>query len=711
MGSAPSTSNSVNFGYVEPVSYEAKNQQQGVESTGKGTTVTVVNGTGENEFPEENTKVSHGTDDSQLSSQENFKAFCEESFAIIRKLANILDANAFSFTDLQRLDRIFKGLIHTHQLYFEPEKMFQREEYELFQIKLCDVMLETNQLPLYEKIIKEVPKSKDFIDADDNHKMVLAVVMGTLHNCTDMSDSFAEAVTNSAIIGYAKEILDVNVTEHLANNLKSHTQQIILNCHGILHNTSMRSTNIEGLRKHDIVTTLKPYLESPGPMTRISTLASLANIVTEEECDIIGAHKVVVDQLLTVLQNGTKDKSRRCNGWSCKECVLAVRQLARNDANKKLLVELNTLSILVTVATTGDLEEQRESIHAILQLSFDEEARKQIVHEKDLKVMDLLLKCRESNDKAIADLCLKTFWNLRDELKESKVKLYRETAEELFGTTKSDKNNNNNKQHIMISYQSANRDLLVKIKERLRDKGHKVWMDVEQMSGDILETMAQGVENAAVVLVCFSRKYKESDYCRQEAQYAHKLKKAMIPLKMEEGYEPDGWLGFMLASEYFVNFSGKYIADSNREEEKVQDLFRQIEKKWKSGLDFVDAAIIQKKDAPVVSKVKEELYASHGAMLTSKPSEERKQQRPPKFSAIRRWSKDDVHNWLKNNNLENTGFDKITGAEISLLARMLLEAPDQLYKCLRHDLNIKTLVAKANFVWALEELIDANENM
>ncbi len=38
----------------------------------------------------------------------------------------------------------------------------------------------------------------------------------------------------------------------------------------------------------------------------------------------------------------------------------------------------------------------------------------------------------------------------------------------------------------------------------------QTWMDVDKMSGSTLEAMAQAVEDSAVVLVCVSKKYKES---------------------------------------------------------------------------------------------------------------------------------------------------------------------------------------------------------
>ena len=44
--------------------------------------------------------------------------------------------------------------------------------------------------------------------------------------------------------------------------------------------------------------------------------------------------------------------------------------------------------------------------------------------------------------------------------------------------------------------------------------GHKVWIDTEQMVGCTLEAMASAVENAQVVLICASEKYKLSPNCR-----------------------------------------------------------------------------------------------------------------------------------------------------------------------------------------------------
>ena len=68
--------------------------------------------------------------------------------------------------------------------------------------------------------------------------------------------------------------------------------------------------------------------------------------------------------------------------------------------------------------------------------------------------------------------------------------------------------------HVMISYQWDVQKLVIQIKNKLQADGFKVWMDIDEMGGSTLESMAKAVENASVVLVCVSQKYKESPNCR-----------------------------------------------------------------------------------------------------------------------------------------------------------------------------------------------------
>ena len=38
-----------------------------------------------------------------------------------------------------------------------------------------------------------------------------------------------------------------------------------------------------------------------------------------------------------------------------------------------------------------------------------------------------------------------------------------------------------------------------------------------------------------------------------EAEYAYNLKKTLIPILVEDGYKPDGWLGLLLGTKLYYN--------------------------------------------------------------------------------------------------------------------------------------------------------------
>ena len=48
-----------------------------------------------------------------------------------------------------------------------------------------------------------------------------------------------------------------------------------------------------------------------------------------------------------------------------------------------------------------------------------------------------------------------------------------------------------------------------------------------------------------------------------EAEYTYQLHKDIIPLMMDGKYRPDGWLGFIVGSKFWIDFSEKHKLDSN----------------------------------------------------------------------------------------------------------------------------------------------------
>ncbi|XP_072023328.1 uncharacterized protein [Amphiura filiformis] len=103
----------------------------------------------------------------------------------------------------------------------------------------------------------------------------------------------------------------------------------------------------------------------------------------------------------------------------------------------------------------------------------------------------------------------------------------------------------------MISYNWECQEQMIKVKNKLKQAGYKVWMDIDSLEGSLLEGMGKAVEGSAVVLVCFSKAYQASTNCRTEAEYAYNLKVPIIPLKVESDFKATGWLGALLASKLY----------------------------------------------------------------------------------------------------------------------------------------------------------------
>lgn len=113
------------------------------------------------------------------------------------------------------------------------------------------------------------------------------------------------------------------------------------------------------------------------------------------------------------------------------------------------------------------------------------------------------------------------------------------------------------KPQLMISYQWDNKEEVWEISEALKSFGYKVWLDVEQMHGDIYERMAEGVEQSSIILPCLTSKYEKSKNCCRELEFAVVKNKKIIPIHLEENYEAKGAIGLFTAGKLYFNFTSK----------------------------------------------------------------------------------------------------------------------------------------------------------
>lgn len=169
--------------------------------------------------------------------------------------------------------------------------------------------------------------------------------------------------------------------------------------------------------------------------------------------------------------------------------------------------------------------EKQHSIELLAQLCFDDRVNHDL--RKDSHLIEYLkndIIASPVDYKKLLKSCKQLMWVL-NENKLGSIKKEEAKKEAI----------NNEGEHLMISYNTGSRELCLQIKESLEEKGFKIWIDVEEIHGSSLDSMARAVENAYCVLMCVTEKYRQSVNCQAEAQYAFRLNKKIVPLIMQKG--------------------------------------------------------------------------------------------------------------------------------------------------------------------------------
>ncbi|KAJ3119487.1 hypothetical protein HK098_005400 [Nowakowskiella sp. JEL0407] len=100
---------------------------------------------------------------------------------------------------------------------------------------------------------------------------------------------------------------------------------------------------------------------------------------------------------------------------------------------------------------------------------------------------------------------------------------------------------------VMLSYNWGHQPLVVRMRDALRKRGLEVWMDVEEMSGNVYAKMSEAVLSSKVIVSCLTHAYERSFNCKRELNFSwdqviigetskvgHR-KKSVIPLFLEPG--------------------------------------------------------------------------------------------------------------------------------------------------------------------------------
>jgi hypothetical protein len=107
---------------------------------------------------------------------------------------------------------------------------------------------------------------------------------------------------------------------------------------------------------------------------------------------------------------------------------------------------------------------------------------------------------------------------------------------------------------IMISYSHKDNALCKQLYGELTKAGYRIWIDFDQMHGNVMDAMAQAIELSHTVIICMSEEYRKSNYCRAEAHYAFQRQRKIVPVLLQKHYRPDGWLLFLIGQLLYVDF-------------------------------------------------------------------------------------------------------------------------------------------------------------
>ena len=231
------------------------------------------------------------------------------------------------------------------------------------------------------------------------------------------------------------------------------------------------------------------------------------------------------------------------NGWNLIDLIDCLYNMSHNDLIKYDIYFTNKLkNYLRIIIYMGNEFEREYALKMLYHLCFERRIVDDVMNDQELQNYIKMINNSDIKNNTLKN-CNGITWLIEEH--------YNRTNRTTDSSSKTESVN----KHIMISYNSKSKELCLKIKSELEKNGFLVWIDVENISGSSLESMASAIENSFCVLMCMTDYYKKSSNCRLEAEYAVRLNKPIIPLIMEKGYKPDGWLGIILGSKIFVDFT------------------------------------------------------------------------------------------------------------------------------------------------------------
>ncbi|XP_033109934.1 uncharacterized protein LOC117111170 [Anneissia japonica] len=417
---------------------------------------------------------------------------------------------------------------------------------------------------------------------------------------------------------------------------------------------------IDLVLKSKLGTIIHPYSRCTDKTIQVHAIVCLCQLQSEDGKDMFLQDEILVLTLTDAIRHALNSPDHCYAEVQLSFLLKGLAQLASKDTNHSILLSNGVIDLLKSVVRVGDVKESNICMNAFWLLSFDPSA-KQLMRD-DSELMDMLdtqSKCDMQNTRNAADAVIKQV----EEIDASQViggndESNEETTDEQE-LIKTEQETPKKRKHVMISYQWDTQEILLRVRDKLKECGYELWMDVDNIGGSTLQAMAEAVEESAVVLVCYSHRYKSSPNARTEAEYAFQLRRDIIPLKMEKGYQADGWLGAIIGTKLYIDVD----PEGNGFDTSMKALIKELG----------DRGI--KQDADVTGAV-----APKTEIVTR-----------TSVNAVTQWTRLDVIQWAKQNSIKSRKVANMTGEDLLFLQNLRKEAPEYFFGTLERKLGIRSL--------------------
>lgn len=329
----------------------------------------------------------------------------------------------------------------------------------------------------------------------------------------------------------------------------------------LLRNLSHNSAQHKLLKASGCVEVLLNILGKREGAVRINSACTIANLVGREEADSrLEEDPTIIEEVLEVLEAALDGKKIGGLNYTVWKMVQGIANLATIDANKQRIVDAGALPMLVRCLNERQHAWDKAvfwSAGALWNLAFDEAIRERILAEPG--ATDALEEARRLGSENTKMKARGALWMIKGQSEEGTTHVLSESDLAKLGEGAVE----GAKAQVMLSYEWRTQQQVMILKEELMEAGFTVWMDVDRMMGSTLEAMAAAIEQSDAIIMCVTHRYKESQACRTEAEYAYTRKKPLIPVMFEKSYKPDGWLGIIMGSKLYYNaFNSDEIRDA-----------------------------------------------------------------------------------------------------------------------------------------------------